>query len=131
VDVLNASGRDGLARQVGQTLTELGFQVDAVGNTAQATDTVVRHSPELTAAAALLASTVPTASLQPGPDSSTGALELVLGTNFDEVVRRAPTSRRPRRRPPPTAASRPRSPARRRAFIGGSPPAAAARSARS
>ncbi len=87
VDVLNASGRDGLARRVGQTLTELGFRVDAVGNTDQATTTVVRHSPELTAAAALLASTVPAASLQPGPDGSTGVLELVLGTTFDEVVR--------------------------------------------
>jgi LCP family protein required for cell wall assembly len=87
VDVLNASGRDGLARRVGQTLTELGFQVDAVGNTDQATTTVVRHSPELTEAAALLAATVPAAGLQPGPDGSTGVLELVLGTGFDEVVR--------------------------------------------
>jgi hypothetical protein len=87
VDVLNASGRDGLARRVGQTLTELGFRVDAVGNTDEATETVVRHSPDLTAAAALLASTVPTATLRPGPDGSTGVLELVLGSSFDEVVR--------------------------------------------
>jgi LCP family protein required for cell wall assembly len=87
VDVLNASGRDGLAGRVGQTLTELGFRVDAVGNTDQSSQTVVRHSPELTAEAALLASTVPAASLQPGPDTSTGVLELVLGTAFDEVVR--------------------------------------------
>ena len=87
VDVLNASGRDGLARRVGQTLTEMGFRVDAVGNTDEDTETVVRHSPDVTAAAALLASTVPAASLQPGPDGSTGMLELVLGSSFDEVVR--------------------------------------------
>lgn len=87
VDVLNASGRDGLARRVGQTLTEMGFRVDAVGSTDEDTETVVRHSPDVTAAAALLASTVPAASLQPGPDGSTGMLELVLGSSFDEVVR--------------------------------------------
>jgi hypothetical protein len=88
-DVLNASGRDGLAAQVAGTLGDLGFHTGEVANAAQpALDTVVRFSPDRAAQAQLLAAAVPAASAVPDPGTS-GVLELVLGRSFDGTVRAA------------------------------------------
>ncbi|HET6260012.1 MAG TPA: LCP family protein [Pseudonocardia sp.] len=87
VEVLNASARAGLAGQVGETLSSLGFGVGQVGNADQPTpQTVIRFSPDEAAAAALLATTVPSATSVPDP-GTTGVLQLVLGKSFDDVVR--------------------------------------------
>jgi LCP family protein required for cell wall assembly len=87
VQVLNASGRSGLAGQIGETLRSLGFGVGEVGNAEQPTpQTVIRFSPDQAAAAALLATTVPSATSVPNP-GATGVLQLVLGRSFDDVVR--------------------------------------------
>jgi hypothetical protein len=87
VEVLNASDRAGLAGKVGETLSSLGFGVGDVGNADQPTpQTVIRFSPDQAAAAALLASTVPSATSVPDP-GTTGVLQLVLGRSFDDVVR--------------------------------------------
>ncbi|WP_433557683.1 LCP family protein [Pseudonocardia xinjiangensis] len=87
VSVLNASDKSGLATQVGETLGSLGFSVGDVGNADQPTpQTVIRFSPDQAAAAALLASTVPSATSVPDPGTS-GELQLVLGRSFDDVVR--------------------------------------------
>ncbi len=91
VDVLNASDRSDLATQVGDTLRSLGFGVGAAGNTEQPTPaTIIRFSPDRSAAAALLADSVPSATSVPDPGSS-GVLQLVLGRSFDDVVE-APTT---------------------------------------
>ncbi len=88
-DVLNASGRDGLATQVATTLGEIGFRTGEVTNAAQpALDTVVRYSPDRAPQAQLLAAAVPSASAVPDPGTS-GVLQLVLGRSFDGTVRAA------------------------------------------
>jgi LCP family protein required for cell wall assembly len=88
-DVLNASGRDGLAAQVAGTLGDLGFHTRQVTNATQpALDTVVRFSPDRVDQARLLAAAVPTASTVPDPGTS-GVLQLVLGRSFDGTVRAA------------------------------------------
>jgi hypothetical protein len=89
VDVLNASGRDGLAGQVATTLGELGFRAGAVTNADRpALATVVRFSPDRAEQARLLAAAVPSASAVPDPGTS-GVLQLVLGRSFDDTVRAA------------------------------------------
>jgi LCP family protein required for cell wall assembly len=90
-DVLNASGKDGMAAQVAGTLGDLGFHTAEVRNAAQpALDTVVRFSPDRAEQARLLAAAVPAASAVPDPGTS-GVLELVLGRSFDGTVRAAAT----------------------------------------
>ena len=87
VDVRNASGRAGLAGRVGQRLDDLGFGVDEVGNADRAaTGTVIRFSADREEAATLLASSLPSATTRSEPGTS-GVLELVLGSTFDDVVR--------------------------------------------
>ena len=87
VDVLNASGRAGVAGQIGGTLRDLGFDVGTVGSAPQPVpETVIRFSPDRAAAAELLASTVPAATTVPDPGGR-GVLQLVLGREFDDVVR--------------------------------------------
>ena len=86
-DVLNASGRDGLAAEVAGTLGDLGFRTAEVKNAGQpALDTVVRFSPDRAEQARLLAGAVPSANPVPNP-GSTGVLQLVLGRSFDGTVR--------------------------------------------
>jgi LytR cell envelope-related transcriptional attenuator len=88
-DVLNASGRDGLAAQVAGTLGELGYRTGQVTTAPQpALDTVIRFSPDRAAQARLLAAAVPSAATVPDPGSS-GVLQLVLGRSFDGTVRAA------------------------------------------
>jgi LCP family protein required for cell wall assembly len=87
VEVVNASARSGLAGEVSETLSSLGFAVGEPGSAEQPTsETVIRFSPDQAAAAELLAATVPSASSTPDP-GSTGVLQLVLGRTFDDVVR--------------------------------------------
>ncbi|WP_300012168.1 LCP family protein [Pseudonocardia sp.] len=92
VQVLNASDRQGMAAEVGDTLGTLGFGVGEVGNAENPTDqTVIRFSPDRAAAADLLAETVPSARSAPDPGAS-GVLQLVLGRSFDGVIRAATTA---------------------------------------
>ena len=87
VEVVNASARSGLAGEVGETLSSLGFGVGEPGSAEQPTsETVIRFSPDQAAAAEVLAATVPSATSVPDP-GSTGVLQLVLGRSFDDVVR--------------------------------------------
>ncbi|MBL8926676.1 MAG: LCP family protein [Pseudonocardia sp.] len=88
-DVLNASGRAGLAAEVAGTLGDLGFRTAEVRNAGQAAlDTVVRFSPDRAEQARLLTGAVPSANAVPDP-GSTGVLQLVLGRSFDGTVRAA------------------------------------------
>lgn len=88
-DVLNASGRDGLAAEVAGTLGDLGFRTAEVRNADQpALDTVVRFSPDRADQAQLLATAVPSATAVPDPGTQ-GVLQLVLGRSFDGTVRAA------------------------------------------
>jgi LCP family protein required for cell wall assembly len=87
VGVVNAADRDGLGRQVGDSLRALGFGVGEVGNAAQpSAETVLRFSPDRAAAAELLGEVVPGARLVQDP-GSTGTLQLVLGSAFDGTIR--------------------------------------------
>ena len=98
-DVLNASGRDGLAAEVAGTLGDLGFRTAEVRNAGQpALDTVVRFSPDRADQAQLLAAAVPSASAVPDP-GTTGVLQLVLGRSFDGTVRASTAPEARRRRP--------------------------------
>ena len=91
VQVANASDRPGQAGKIADTLRGLGFRIGDVTNAAQPTpQTLIRYSPDQTAAAQLLATTVPAATTVPDP-GATGVLQLVLGRSFDGVVR-APTT---------------------------------------
>jgi LCP family protein required for cell wall assembly len=91
VQVANASDRPGLAAKIADTLRGLGFGIGDVTNAAQPTpQTLIRYSPDQTAAAQLLAATVPAATTVPDP-GATGVLQLVIGRSFDGVVR-APTT---------------------------------------
>jgi hypothetical protein len=91
VQVRNASERPGLAGKTADTLRGLGFGIGQVTNADQPTpQTLIRYSPDQTAAAELLADTVPAAATVPDPGAN-GVLQLVLGRSFDGVVR-APTS---------------------------------------
>lgn len=87
VQILNASDRSGLAAEVGDTLGTLGFGIGELDNAPTPTpQTVIRFSPDRSAAADLLAETVPSATTVPDPGSS-GVLQLVLGRSFDDVIR--------------------------------------------
>jgi hypothetical protein len=87
VEVVNASARSGLAGEVSETLSSLGFDVGEPSSADQPTSkTVIRFSPDQAAAAELLKATVPSATEVPDP-GSTGVLQLVLGQSFDDVVR--------------------------------------------
>ena len=87
VGVLNGTERTGLAATVAGSLGGLGFGIGEVGTAEQVTQqTLIRFSPDQAAAAALLATAVPTATSVPDPGTS-GVLQLVLGTSFDDVLR--------------------------------------------
>jgi hypothetical protein len=87
VKVVNASTRSGLAGEVSETLSSLGFKVSEPSSADQPTsETVIRFSPDQAAAAEVLRATVPSATEAPDP-GSTGVLQLVLGQSFDDVVR--------------------------------------------
>ena len=108
VAVLNGTERTGLAATVADSLGALGFGVGEVGTAEQVTQqTLIRFSPDQAAAASLLASTVPSATSVPDP-GTTGVLQLVLGSSFDDVLRppaaRGDPAAAPSRPGPPAAA---------------------------
>jgi hypothetical protein len=87
VGVLNASDRSGRGAKIADTLGSLGFRVGTVRTAEQATEqTLIRFSPDQASGAALLASTVTSATPVPDP-GATGVLELVIGRSFDDVLR--------------------------------------------
>jgi LCP family protein required for cell wall assembly len=86
VHVLNASGLTGRGEQVAGTLGSFGYGIDAVEDAdRKISSTIIKFSPDQASAAAVLASAVPSATAVPDPGSS-GVLELVLGTSFDDVL---------------------------------------------
>ncbi len=86
VGVLNATDRSGLGAQVAGTLASFGFRTGEVGTAEQLTEqTLIRFSPDQAAAASLLATTVPAATSVPDP-GTTGVLQLVIGSSFDDVL---------------------------------------------
>lgn len=101
VDVLNGTGRAGLAGKVADALRGQGFAVGTVGNsTATVSSSTVRYGPGAAGKARVLAAAVPGAVLQ--ASSSLGnAVQLVIGPNYSTVVRptvpvaAAPTSAAP------------------------------------
>ncbi len=101
VQIANAADRPGLAGKIADTLRGLGFGVGDVTNAAQPTpQTLIRYSPDQSAAAQLLAATVPAATTVPDP-GATGVLQLVLGRSFDGVVRAPTTAPTGSSEPPP------------------------------
>lgn len=87
VAVLNGTERTGLAATVAGSLGTLGYGVGDVGTAEQVTQqTLIRFSPDQAAAASLLAGSVPAATPVPDPGTS-GVLQLVLGTSYDDVLR--------------------------------------------
>ncbi|MFR9804825.1 LCP family protein [Pseudonocardia sp. RS010] len=94
VGVVNGAGRDGLGRQVGDSLRALGFGVGEVDNAPQpSAETLLRFSPDRADAAELLGEVVPRARLVQDL-GSTGTLQLVLGNSFDGTIR-APVTEAP------------------------------------
>ena len=100
VDVLNGTERSGLAATVAENLGSLGYAVGQIGTAEQVTgQTLIRFSPDQAAAAALLATTVPSASLgaRPGHDrgAAAGARRLVRRRAAPAGGRRNPARRAP------------------------------------
>lgn len=86
VQVLNGTNTQGLGADTKTKLVNLGFNVINDGTNNNTLDqTVIKYSADQAVAAATLASAVPTAHLQLDP-SMAGAIELVLGANFDHQV---------------------------------------------
>jgi hypothetical protein len=87
IQVLNGGdSQQGIAGQTANSLKAQGFTVVEEGNAAQQVPaTVVRYAAQDKAQATLLASAVPKATLEED-DSADGAVELILGSNFDGKV---------------------------------------------
>jgi LCP family protein required for cell wall assembly len=97
LDVLNGTGRNGLATEVAGLLRAEGFVVGAVGNAeGTVSQSVVRHGPGMVAQARTVAAAVPGAVLQ-ASDSIGDGVQLVIGPGYQAVV---PV-------PPPVAAPEP------------------------
>jgi LCP family protein required for cell wall assembly len=101
VDVLNGTGRAGLAASAADQLRGQGFTVGTVGNArSQVAQTVVHYAPAAQDQARTLASAVPGATLQADP--SVSGVQLVIGTGWTGVVAPAPA---PATAAPPAAAA--------------------------
>jgi LCP family protein required for cell wall assembly len=86
IQVVNGSGTTNAATTTAQALRNYGFTTNSISDSpAPVTKTVIRYASGQQAQAALLASAVPTATLQVDPTMG-GAIELVLGANFDHKV---------------------------------------------
>lgn len=91
IQVLNATSRHGLAVQVADKLTDVGYQVMRVQDSTERPDTtVIRYAPQRADYAATLASSVPGAMMQVDP-SLGGAIQLLIGPGFKGSVQ-APNS---------------------------------------
>ncbi len=85
VDVLNGTGRRGLAAEVADALKAEGFGVGSVGNAeGTVSQSVVRHGPGRVAQARTVAAAVPGAVLQ-GSDSIGDTVQLVIGPGYESV----------------------------------------------
>ncbi|HVV22627.1 MAG TPA: LCP family protein [Pseudonocardiaceae bacterium] len=88
VQVLNGIGSaaPNAAGQTKASLQNYGFVINAIGDTTTpAAKTVIKYSAGQQAQAALLASSVPSASLQVDPTMD-GAIQLILGADFDHKI---------------------------------------------
>ena len=87
VQVLNGSGTKGLAAEAAGQLTTAGFGVAGTGNADSASHrtTEIRFAAGDEALAATLAVVVPGALSTPDADATPGTVQLVLGSDFEEV----------------------------------------------
>ena len=86
VDVLNGTGRAGLAGKVADALRGQGFRVGTVGNsTRTVSSSTVRYGPGAADKARVLAASVPGAVLQASATIG-NAVQLVIGPNYSTVV---------------------------------------------
>ena len=86
LDVLNGTGKTGLAGTVADQLRGEGFTVGSVGNEpGTVNQTLVRYGPDALARAQTVAAAVPGSVLQPS-DSIGDAVQLVIGPGFSTVV---------------------------------------------
>lgn len=85
--LLNGTGRNGLARTVGDELARRGFRLTAMGNAAKplAGASRVTYGPGARPAATLVAAHVIGAQLLPVPGAPRGAVDLTLGSSFVRV----------------------------------------------
>jgi hypothetical protein len=85
--LLNGTGRDRLARVVGDELARRGFRVTAMGNAPRplAGASRVYYGPGGRAAALLVTGHVLGATVQPVPTAARGAIDVVLGSSFVRV----------------------------------------------
>jgi hypothetical protein len=82
--LLNGTGRDGLARSVGDELARRGFRVVAMGNAPHPLVGASRvyYGPGARPAALLLSAHVLGSSVVPVPSAGRGAVDVVLGSTF-------------------------------------------------
>jgi hypothetical protein len=92
--LLNGSGRDRLARVVGDELARRGFHVTAMGNAPRPLVGASRvyYGPGGRPAALLVTAHVLGATVQPVPTAARGAIDVVLGSTFVRVRTPAETS---------------------------------------
>jgi hypothetical protein len=84
--LLNGSGRDLLARTVGNELAARGFRVAGMGNAPGLTGpSKVSFGPGARPAATLVAAQILGAQLVPVPTAAKGAVDVVLGTGFERL----------------------------------------------
>jgi hypothetical protein len=84
--LLNGSGRDLLARTVGNELAARGFRVAGMGNAPGLTGpSKVSFGPGARPAATLVAAQLLGAQLVPVPTAAKGAVDVVLGTGFERL----------------------------------------------
>ncbi|HEX5403547.1 MAG TPA: LCP family protein [Pseudonocardiaceae bacterium] len=90
VQVINGIGDSapGVATQTANALSPLGYKITEIGGPAPAnvTKTIIKYASAQQAQAQLLASSVPSASLQVDP-SMGGAIQLIIGPGFDHTVK--------------------------------------------
>ncbi|MGK2318496.1 LCP family protein [Gordonia rhizosphera] len=90
VRILNGTGRSGVATEVSDQLSPLGFDVRGVADASEnRVDTVVRYGPGEQDSAATLAMMFPGASIQLDRTVKSG-VEVILGTDFDGTLASAP-----------------------------------------
>ncbi|MCU1590690.1 MAG: hypothetical protein JWP11_1946 [Frankiales bacterium] len=92
--LLNGTGRDRLARAVGDELARRGFTVTAMGNAPRplAGTSRVYYGPGARPGALLLSAHVLGAAVVPVPSAARGALDVVLGSTFARLRTPAETS---------------------------------------
>ncbi|HEY3259016.1 MAG TPA: LCP family protein, partial [Pseudonocardiaceae bacterium] len=86
LQVINGTGEGGLATNVAKRLRSVGFEVVKMDNATQNVDrTVIRYAAAREQQALSVAAAVPRAALQVDPAMG-GAIEVILGSDFDGVI---------------------------------------------